>query len=507
MGLNNNISSVTSIEGILENALLIAPFPIVVFQGLELTVTYANDALLQVWGKDKSIIGQTFLQILPELKDQPFPQLLKQVFETGVTQTDSEAVAYLEKNGIRVPVYFDYSYTAIRDHQQTIIGVLVICRDVTQQVLAKRKAEESEAKFRNTVLQVPIAMAVIKTPEFIIETANQQSLKLWGRTAKIIGKRVTEVFPEIIQQGFMQIFKSVHETGKPYFGNEVPVELQNETERYRVYINFVFHPIFENNEVSSIMTVGYDVTELVKARKQAEDSERDAIDATKSLENALAKKDEFIGLASHELKTPLTSITGYLQVLERTQTDEKNKLFVSKAVQQAKKLNNLVSDLLDVSKIEAGKLQLTKEEVNIREVIEEAIELVKHSFNEQEIFFQSELDYLKACIDRNRIEQVIVNLLINAIKYSPSPGLIEVKLTSGNQHLEVVVKDKGMGIPLDQTVKIFNKFHRVDELNPVISGLGIGLYISSEIINRHSGKLWVESELGLGSQFYFSLPL
>jgi signal transduction histidine kinase len=110
-------------------------------------------------------------------------------------------------------------------------------------------------------------------------------------------------------------------------------------------------------------------------------------------------------------------------------------------------------------------------------------------------------------IDRNRIEQVMVNLLINAIKYSPSRARIEVKLTCSQQQIYVEVKDKGIGIPLDQKDKIFNKFHRVNELNPVISGLGIGLYISSEIISRHAGKLWVESELGFGSRFFFSLPL
>lgn len=506
MGPNNNIPVIANIEGILEKALLTAPFPIVIFQGLELTVTYANEALLQLWEKDSRIVGQTFLDILPELEDQPFPQLLRKVLETGVAHNDSEALVYMMRNGKRIPIYFDYSYTAIRNSAETIIGVLVICRDVTQQVLAKQKAENSEAKFRNTVLQVPIAMAIIKTPEFIIETANEQSWKLWGRSSEFIGKRIIDVFPEIIQQGFMQIFQTVYDTGNPYFGNEVPVELQNETGRYRVYINFVFHPIFDNGQISSIMTVGYDVTELVKSRKRAEDSEKDAIDAKKHLETALAKKDEFIGLASHELKTPLTSITGYLQVLERNQTDEKNKLFVGKAVQQAKKLNSLVSDLLDVSKIEAGKLQLTKAAVNICEVIEEAIELVKHSFKDQEIEFTTEVDDSQVCIDRNRIEQVIVNLLINAIKYSPVPARIEVLLSTEEEGIRVAIKDKGIGIPPDQQLAIFEKFHRVDDLNPVISGLGIGLYISSEIISRHNGKLWVESEPGFGSQFYFCLP-
>lgn len=144
-------------------------------------------------------------------------------------------------------------------------------------------------------------MAVVKGPDFVIETANQESLNLWSRSDQIIGKRVVDVFPKVKEQGFLDIFKSVFETGKAFYGNEMLVELQNETERLTVFINFVFHPIFENNQVSSIMTLGYDVTELVKARKRAEESETIAIDSKKNLEIALAKKDEFIGLASHEL--------------------------------------------------------------------------------------------------------------------------------------------------------------------------------------------------------------
>jgi len=503
----NKEPGILAIEGILQTALISAPFPILVFEGVEMKLTYCNDALLEVWAKDRSIVGKTFLEILPEQKDQPFPELLRRVFRTGTTHTDTEALAYVVKDGIPVAIYFDYSYTAIRNPDGTITGVLVICRDVTQQVTSKRKVLESEARFRNTVLQAPVAMAIVKGPEFIIETANKESLQLWSRTAEIIGRRVTDVFPEIQKQGFLNILTYVYSNGEVYHGNEVPVELMDNGQRITVYINFVFHPIFEEDRVSSIMTVGYNVTELVKARKKAEESEAAAIEAKTGLEAALAKKDEFLSLASHELKTPLTSISGYLQVMERSNVGEPGNTFIRKTVQQVKKLSNLVSDLLDVSKIEAGKLQLSRIQANVRAVIEESIELTTHSNPEQAIVFISTADDVSIELDVHRIEQVMMNLISNAIKYTPGKAQIEIRLSRDDRQVKIEVQDQGIGIAKDHRAKIFTKFHRVDELNPVISGLGIGLYISKQIIERHAGRLWVESEPGKGSCFCFTLPI
>jgi PAS domain S-box-containing protein len=219
------------------------------------------------------------------------------------------------------------------------------------------------------------------------------------------------------------------------------------------------------------------------------------------------KKDEFIGMASHELKTPLTSITGYLQILQRLKGDESSKSFIAKTAQQVKKLSALVSDLLDVSKVEAGKLQLSKENFDICHVIDEAIELIQHSNTTHQIFLEKNVDCLTIFGDPQRVEQVIINLLTNAIKYSPSANRVEVSLNRTDNEVIVGVKDAGFGIPADKLINIFSRFYRVDGISPAISGLGIGLYISHDIIERHNGKLWAESELGKGSTFWFTLPI
>ena len=219
------------------------------------------------------------------------------------------------------------------------------------------------------------------------------------------------------------------------------------------------------------------------------------------------RKDEFIGLASHELKTPLTSISGYLQILGKMVTDEKARLFVGKARQQVKKLSALVSDLLDVSKIEAGKLRLSVEQFDIGQVLKDAIELLSYGNNNYAISLETDLNELLVTGDPHRVEQVIVNLLTNAIRYSPGADRIIIYLSREQHEVKVGIRDFGVGIAPKELKDIFSRFYRVDDANPNISGLGIGLYLSHEIVTRHNGRIWAESEPGVGSTFWFTLPM
>jgi PAS domain S-box-containing protein len=221
-----------------------------------------------------------------------------------------------------------------------------------------------------------------------------------------------------------------------------------------------------------------------------------------------SKKDEFIGLASHELKTPMTSLNGYLQIIDRSlPADDKNKLFIQKALSQINKLSGLISDLLDVSKIEAGKLPFTYAAFNLPQLIEEVVDLMQYSTKSHRIIICSDIDDLLVNADRQRIEQVVINLISNAIKYSPQADHINVSVSRQDNNAVVTVQDFGIGINKEQHDRIFSRFYRVDDVASHISGLGIGLYISNEIITRHKGKLSVDSETGKGSTFKFEIPL
>lgn len=231
------------------------------------------------------------------------------------------------------------------------------------------------------------------------------------------------------------------------------------------------------------------------------------VEQTKRLEELNRSKDEFIGIASHELKTPLTSIKAYAQLLERKlANDETNHHFITRMVHQVDKLTTLVNDLLDVSKIQAGKIKFEFEQFDLNALILDAIDTIQLTAS-HEIHYQSFEHPVYITADCQRIEQVLINLLSNAVKYSPNGKKIIVECGQEADHVQVNVTDFGIGItPADQE-KIFSRFYRAKGLAPGLSGLGIGLYISHEITTRHNGKLWVHSELGQGSVFSFRIPI
>jgi signal transduction histidine kinase len=219
----------------------------------------------------------------------------------------------------------------------------------------------------------------------------------------------------------------------------------------------------------------------------------------------IQKKDEFIGIASHELKTPLTTIKGYIEMLNMMEQDPTKKQFVQKAMNNVNKLEKLIKDLLDVSKIQSGQLQLDMKEFNIKELLDETINSVQMVSTHQ-IIREDNLENEMIYGDRQRIEQVLLNLLSNAIKYSPGENKIIVESEKTDKELLIKIRDFGIGVPKDEQLNIFERFYRTKETSIHISGFGLGLYICRDIIQRHYGKIWVETA-DKGSLFIFSLPL
>lgn len=222
------------------------------------------------------------------------------------------------------------------------------------------------------------------------------------------------------------------------------------------------------------------------------------------------KKDEFMGIASHELKTPLTSMKAYLQLLESSVDDissETRNHYLQRTLVQVEKLNSLIADLLDVSKIESGKLQLCKADFNFKHLLDGVIDLITKTHPEVNITTKGNTD-ITAFGDEMRLEQVLINYFTNAIKYSPDSKNITIKTSITNDKcLKVEVIDEGIGIPKEMQKKLFEKFFRVEESSVRFQGLGMGLFICSEIIKRHDGTVGVESEPGKGSAFHFSIPV
>jgi two-component system CheB/CheR fusion protein len=224
----------------------------------------------------------------------------------------------------------------------------------------------------------------------------------------------------------------------------------------------------------------------------------------------LEQKDEFISIASHELKTPVTSIKGYLQLLRyhfKEEGNEKAAEMLNKADAQVNKLSALISELLDVKKIETGQLRYNEEAFDLCALVKEMMQELL-SFSSSHVLRYKVVGNCMVHGDRNKISQVISNLIENAIKYSPAKSEVIIEVSATNGKAFCSVKDFGMGIPKDQQQRIFERFYRVGgNTENTYSGMGLGLYISAEIVRRHQGKLTVQSEYGKGSTFQFELPL
>lgn len=221
------------------------------------------------------------------------------------------------------------------------------------------------------------------------------------------------------------------------------------------------------------------------------------------------RKDEFISIASHELKTPITSIKVFAQIMQKIAVKKKDKEsshYLSRMERQIDRLTEIITDLLDVSRIQAGKLEFKKDYFDLNYLIEEVVENLQNTTSKHTIKVEGSIKQ-KVSGDRDRIGQVLINFLANAIKYSPDSDKIYVKVLAESNIVSVSVKDFGIGIVKGELNKIFERFYRVHKENGgAFPGLGMGLYIASEIIKRHNGKIWAESEEGKGSTFYFKIP-
>jgi two-component system CheB/CheR fusion protein len=223
----------------------------------------------------------------------------------------------------------------------------------------------------------------------------------------------------------------------------------------------------------------------------------------------MERKDEFIGVASHELKTPLTSLKGYLQLMAAHAKEElqpQTKTYLDRANNSIYKLQHLVEDLLDVSKINAGKLNYALEPLDLKDIVASCMENAANMYRSFEFIVENDLE-LKVNGNAERLEQVIMNFLSNAVKYSKDDKRIIIKTSRADGWGRVSVTDFGIGLSKDQQPRIFDRFYRVDDKKYITSGLGMGLYISAQIINTHVGTIGVESEFGKGSTFHFDLQL
>lgn len=256
-------------------------------------------------------------------------------------------------------------------------------------------------------------------------------------------------------------------------------------------------------------------TVLLNARKVVQINDNEplillAIEDVTEKKHIEQQKDDFISIASHELRTPVTSMKAYTHLLQRhplITNDKDASSMLVKMDTQMNRLTELVASFMNVYKMQTGQLRLKMKTFSLEKLIAEVVGNFQYTITSHVIERTDNLK-VKVHADKERINQVLVNIISNAIKYSPDANKIKVALKVGAKKVTVSVQDFGMGIPVTDQDKIYERFYRAKgRREGTIPGLGLGLFISTEIIKQHGGKLWVKSKEGKGSTFYFTLPI
>ena len=338
---------------------------------------------------------------------------------------------------------------------------------------------------------------ISKTLKGIITSWNHSAMKMFGYTEKeAIGKHISLIIPPERLDEETVIIESIR-AGKKIDHFETVRVAKDGTRRQ---ISLTVSPVKDRKgKIIGASKIARDISSKIEAEKQRELY-------TQRLQELNLHRDDFIVMTSHELKTPLTIILANLQLLQQLMATDTRVSFVNTTMKQVLKLSDLVSSLLDVSKIQSGRLELNASLFNLGVLIKEIINNLQRTAEDHRLVFNDKAHKLMVNADRERIEQVIINFISNSIKYMPSPGDIIIEAHKKDGNVVVSVRDTGIGIPEKDLNNIFMRFYRVSGSASSFSGSGIGLFVSSEIIKAHHGRIWAESKIGKGSVFYFSIP-
>lgn len=480
--------------------LLTTGHPMFIWWGPNL-IQFYNDPYRRSIGPERhpSALGQAGHECWAEIWDIISPQINYVLEGNGYTWNENHLVP-ITRSGQREDVYWTYSYGPIDDPAAPngVGGVLVVCAETTETIKEVEANQLAERRWRERFDHMVGFICILMGPELVFEYANPQYLKLIGQR-DIIGKTIGDALPEVIDQGFVTLLEKVYETGEPYKGTATPVQLlQPNGKLEQLYVDFLYQPIQDKaGKVIGILADGSDVTERVLSSQRLLADDR--------------RKDEFLAMLAHELRNPLAPVRNVAELLIRSTTAESEYRVLGEMLsRQARHLTRIVDDLLDVSRITQGKIELQYETVCLHDALRLAIETVKPEADKKQLALVYEKQgagiYAKA--DLTRIVQCFTNVLTNSIKYS-DVGAITIGLSVEDGNAKVQISDQGIGISETMLSNIFEMFVQVENsLDRANGGLGIGLSVVKSLLAMHGGSIKAESEgLGHGSRFTLYLPL
>lgn len=460
------------------------------------TIAAVSDSYLQVTSvKREDVLGKGFFEVFPDDRDNPEDETTARNVFTKVIKTGKKVDVPVYRYDALNPLthrperhHWSCSNIPIPAPDGKVAYILNTVVDISGEVKAKEAAVESENRLLLAAEATGLAFWDLSIPQIDFSYSPQLSA-IFGHppeTNITLSSIRNQVNPDDMQNIVIKSYGEAIITG--HYTYEARIYWPDESLHWiRVKGVVLFN---EKKEPYRMLGTIVDITE----------NKRDEI-----------RKNDFIAMASHELKTPLTSLKAYVQLLEAKLAEADDpfiKTALLKAGNQINKMTALIHSFLDLSKLEPGKLQLKRTVFDINKLIEESISDSRVITSSHALHFEPK-GVINVNADREKIAQVISNFISNAIKYSTKGSTVSLRAEVVDADcVQISVTDQGIGIKPKDQGKIFQRFYRVDDDDKKhISGFGIGLYLSSEIIQRHKGKIWVKSNVGKGSAFYFSLPL
>ncbi|WP_211486470.1 ATP-binding protein, partial [Corallococcus exiguus] len=380
-------------------------------------------------------------------------------------------------------------------------------RELLARVDSQLQLGRARQQLSDFFMQAPAAMCVMSGPDLLFTVINPMFANLMGRD--MLGRPARDAQPEGGHGVLLQHLERVYRTGEPFVGREIPVrQPDGQGGLKELLLDVDIHTQRDGEgRIQGLLVAVQEVSERTRARQQLEA-------VTHDLQHALAARDTFLGVASHELKTPVTALLLHLEMTRRRlsptrgapPSPEKLLAAMESALRQVERMSRLVDELLDVSRIRAGKLDFHMEESDPMEMVHEVLDTFREQMEQAGCILELRAELgLRVLWDRSRMQQVMTNLVSNAIKYAPGTPL-RIGFARRGERLILYVSDGGPGIPPEHQARVFERFERGGPPRSV-HGLGLGLFIAHQIVEGHHGKLVLQSAAGEGASFFIDLPL
>jgi two-component system sensor histidine kinase VicK len=466
-----------------------APVAIGLLTGDDMVIEMANGPLLNIWQKRaEEVLHKPLKAVFNNTYQQEYPQILQRVLETGIAYQNAEETLYVHTINGPVKYVLSLAYTPFTDENNKVTAILLTGIDITDKVESRYTINLAQEQFRLAIDSAELGAWTFD--------ATTKTLVPSGRFKELYGYYAYEEMPEnaaidqITNEYRDEVWKAINTAVQ-----------QNEDFK-------IEYPIIRAHD-KDIIWLRATGKLYRNSSGKAEQISGIIIDITEQKQQ-IAQQNDFIAMASHELKTPVTSIKGLAQVVElmlRKEGNFKMADMMFKLQGQVGRLVTLIGDLLDITKLQAGKLQFEEAWFDFNTMVADTIEEMQRTTHKHDII--SNLNFHgEVFADKERIRQVIINFISNAIKYSPDADTVIVNTSVNSGFVELCVKDFGIGIERRHLKRVFDQFYRVTgSSEKKFKGLGLGLYISATIIQRSGGKIWADSAVGNGSTFCFSLPI